>query len=102
MEVIDSNLMNENLNVDFIAKEVGVSKTNLYKKASDYTGYTINELITSIKLKKAAELIIHSNYTFSEITFRLGYSSIRHFRKLFKDQYQMTMQDYKLQHKANA
>jgi len=98
MEVIDKNLMNEKLSVTLIAKEVGISKTVLYRKAPKLTGYTVNELITSVKLKKAAELIIHSSHTFSEITYMLGYSSIRHFRKLFKEKYQMTMQDYKLKY----
>ncbi len=98
MEVINQNLMNEKLSVGLLAKEVGISKTVLYRKTPKLTGYTVNELITSVKLKKAAELIVHSSHTFSEITFMLGYSSIRHFRKLFKEKYQMTMQDYKLKY----
>jgi len=102
MQVIDKNLMNEKLNVNLLTKEIGISKTVLYKKASKLTGYTINELITSVKLKKAAELIVHSNYTFSEITFMLGYNSAKHFRNLFKDKYQMTMQDYKLKYKQTS
>ena len=98
MEVIDQNLMNEKLSVGLLAKEVGISKTVLYRKTPKLTGYTVNQMITSVKLKKAAELIVHSSHTFSEISFMLGYNSIRHFRKLFKEKYQMTMQDYKQKH----
>ena len=98
MEVIDQNLMNEKLSVGLLAKEVGISQAVLFRKAPKLTGYTVNELIISVKLKKAAELIIHSSYTFSEITFMLGYNSVKHFRKLFKEKYQMTMQDYKVKH----
>ena len=99
MVVVEEHLISEKLNVSFLAREVGMSKAVLHRKCSQFTGYTVNELITSVRLKKAAELVLHSEHTFSEITNMLGYSSLRHFRNLFKNKYHMTMKEYKLQHK---
>jgi len=99
MNIIEENLTSEKLNVNFLAKEIGISKTVLYKKCVKLTGYRVNELITSVRLKKAAELIINTKYSFSEITNMLGYNSLRHFRNLFKKKYGMTMSEYRLRHK---
>jgi len=95
MLVIEEKFIQEKLDIKILTKEMGMSKSNLYKKVSQLTGYTVNELITSIKLKKAAELIVKTNYTFSEIINTLGYSDLKHFRGLFKSKYNMTMQEYK-------
>jgi len=99
MLVIEEKFIQEKLDINILTMEMGMSKSNLYKKVSQLTGYTVNELITSIKLKKAAELIVKTNYTFSEIINTLGYSDLKHFRGLFKNKYNMTMQEYK---KKNA
>jgi len=95
MLVIEEKFIQEKLDINILTMEMGMSKSNLYKKVSQLTGYTVNELITSIKLKKAAELIVKTNYTFSEIINTLGYSDLKHFRGLFKSKYNMTMQEYK-------
>jgi len=99
MNVIEENFMEDKLSISLLTQKMGVSKSVLYKKTSQLTGYTVNELITSIRLKNASELIINTEHTFSEITYMVGYNDLKYFRSLFKKKYNMTMREYRKKHK---
>ncbi len=96
---IEQHMTEENFNVAFLAKEIGISKRLLYTKVSKLTGYTVKELITSLKLKKAAELIINTERSFSDIIYSLGYQNLQNFRTLFKKKYEISMREYRKAYK---
>ncbi len=47
-----------------------------------------------IKVKLAVELIEESNYSFSEVAFKLGFSSKSYFTRCFKKVYNSTPKAY--------
>jgi AraC-like DNA-binding protein len=61
-----------------------MSKSILYEKLKSLTGKTINEFISSIRLKKAAELILIGELNLSEISMEVGYLDPNYFSKSFK------------------
>ncbi len=83
-EVAERHLSNPDLNVSLFAQEVGMSKSILYEKLKSLTGKTINDFISSIRLKKAAELILASELNLSEISMEVGYLDPNYFSKSFK------------------
>ena len=83
------------VNTTFLAKELGMSRTPLYRKVKALTGFNINELIRDIRLKKAADLIYRENYSVTEASFAVGFSSIKYFRKIFKEKYGSNPSEYK-------
>jgi DNA-binding response OmpR family regulator/anti-sigma regulatory factor (Ser/Thr protein kinase) len=83
-EVVEIHLSNPDLDVSLFAREVGMSKSILYEKLKSLTGKTINEFISSIRLKKAAELILIGELNLSEISMEVGYLDPNYFSKSFK------------------
>ena len=83
-EVVEIHLSNPDLDVSLFAQEVGMSKSILYEKLKSLTGKTINEFVSSIRLKKAAELILVGELNLSEISMEVGYLDPNYFSKSFK------------------
>ncbi|MFD2966302.1 hybrid sensor histidine kinase/response regulator transcription factor [Sphingobacterium bambusae] len=85
--IIESNLVNQNLTVAFLAAELHMSRVGLYKRILTLTGGTPIEFIRNIRLKMALDLLQHSAKNVSEITYEVGFSSPKQFSKYFKALY---------------
>ena len=66
----------------------------MYRKIKQLTGMTSSEFIRSIKLKKAATLLMESGMTVAEIAYQTGFSSPSYFTKCFKEQFKMSPKEY--------
>ena len=101
-ELIEENISNPSLNVNFISSEIGMSRTSLYSKMSELLNTTVNDYINRIKFDKAAALLT-SNPTLeiSEIALKLGFSSQRYFSSSFKQYYGVTPSEYKKKNLRN-
>lgn len=86
-EYIESNIANSKLNVEEIAKHVGLSKSQLYRKLKSLTDYSPNELIRIIRLKSAKQMLLSGSSTVSDVAYALGFSSPSYFTKCFKEFY---------------
>nr|WP_233188718.1 response regulator [Tenacibaculum sp. SG-28] len=83
-----------NLNVIDLCRELGFSRTSLYRKVKSLTGLSINQLIRSIKMKRAAEMLLNENMNISEVAFSLDFKDLKYFRTAFKKQYGMVPSKY--------
>jgi signal transduction histidine kinase/DNA-binding response OmpR family regulator/ligand-binding sensor domain-containing protein len=83
-EVTEKHLSNPDLDVALFAREVGMSKSILYEKLKSLTGKTINDFISSMRLKRAAEFIMMGEMNLSEISLEVGYQDPNYFSKSFK------------------
>ncbi|QYA26975.1 response regulator [Gramella sp. MT6] len=82
------NIRESNLNVEKLADEFNLSRSQLYRKIKALTGLTANELIRKIRLERANELLReNSEISISEISYKVGFSSPSYFSKCFKDFY---------------
>lgn len=93
--IILKHIREEKTDVNSIALGMGMSRTSLFRKTKAITGKNINEYITMVKLKKAASLIKDENYTISEATFEVGFSTTKYFRQLFKKEFGVVPSEYK-------
>jgi len=87
MKCIEDNMSNSNFTVDHICKELGLSRTQLYRKIKGLVGQTVNEFIRSMRLKRAAQLIKQNEMTIAEVTYRVGFNDLQYFRFCFKKQF---------------
>lgn len=94
IEVINSNLSNTNLGVEFLAGNLSISKSVLNKKLSALTGETPAELIKRIRLIKAAKLIEHNAANISEVALEVGFSNPAYFAECFKKQFGVAPSQY--------
>ncbi len=82
------NIKETNLNVEKLADEFNLSRSQLYRKIKTLTGLTANELIRKIRLERAKELLEESTApSVSEISFNVGFSSPSYFSKCFKSHF---------------
>tara|TARA_B110000003_G_scaffold96909_1_gene99044 strand:- start:13827 stop:18026 length:4200 start_codon:yes stop_codon:yes gene_type:complete len=84
---INENINDEKLNVEHLAGELFLSRSKLYRKIKALTGDTANEFIRKIRLEKAKQLISGSEYTISEVCYKVGFSSPSYFTKCFKNHF---------------
>lgn len=94
MLAINNHLNDNNLTIDLIANEVGLSRVHLYRKMKDLTGQTPHDFIRKVRLKKAAELLADGKMNVSEITYTCGFSSPTSFSALFKKFYGVAPSQY--------
>lgn len=87
VETVEKNIEDENFSVEQLSRELGISRAHLYKKLVALTGKTPAGFIRTLKMKKAAQLIILGQYTISEVAYKVGYNGTRYFSKHFKDEY---------------
>ncbi len=85
---IKTNLKDPNLNVETLASEFNLSRSQLYRKNKLLTGLSVNELIRKIRLQRAKDLIEEQeDMRISEISYNVGFSSPSYFSKCFKEIY---------------
>jgi len=82
MEVL-LHLADSDFSVEKLAKRLGVSRSVLYRRASEGHGTTPAELIRDIRLERAAELLIESEEQVSTIAFSTGFRSVSAFSRAF-------------------
>jgi len=85
--LIDNNISNPNFSVEELSSEVFVSRYTLYKKILAMTGKTPNELVRSMRLKRAAQLLETGHLTISQICHKVGFKSQKYFVRSFKAEY---------------
>lgn len=95
IQIIELNIDNPNFDVNDLVKEIGMSRTVLYKKVQTLTNHSVAGFIKNMRLKKAANLLLNSNYPVSEITYMVGFNDRKHFSKEFKKLYNLSPTIYK-------
>lgn len=86
-EVIEKNISNPDLNIDLLSSELGLSRSNLYRKLKAVTELSPTELIRNKRLEIAAKLLLESSYTISEVAVYAGFNSHAYFTSCFKNFY---------------
>jgi AraC-like DNA-binding protein len=92
--VIDENLSNIDFDVSELSKEVGLSKTALYKKFNAIAHTSIAEFIKRLRLQKAALLLSRNKLNVSNTAWEVGFSNRRYFSREFKKLFGNTPSEY--------
>lgn len=100
IELIRANIDNENLQSLFIEKELGISNSQLYRKIKQIFGFTPGDLIRTIRLKHAAELLRKNVLTVSEVCYQSGFNNRSYFYREFNKMYNATPKNYQLKYKT--
>ena len=87
LQCINTHLGNENLSVETLCKSIGTSERQLQRKLKTITNKSPNQLISSVRLHRARELLLTHEYNISEVAFQIGFSSPSYFAKRFKKEF---------------
>ncbi len=87
LHLIEKNIANPDFSVEELSGEMYVSRGTLYKKILALTGKTPVELIRSVRLKRAAQLLTGGQLTISQISYKVGFKSQKYFVRSFKAEF---------------
>ncbi len=93
-KLIEENFSNPDLNVNFLADKLNISRSGLFAKIKTLADITPNEMIQMVRLKRAAQLLQENKYTVSEIGYMVGFSNPSYFSKCFQKQFGIRPVDF--------
>ncbi len=87
LKLIHGSIGDSNLNVETLAAEVFLSRSQLYRKTKALTGLSVNAFIRKIRLEESRKMLSTGKRNISEICYAVGFSSPSYFSKCFKDHF---------------
>lgn len=94
--IVENHLSNSHFNVENIAKEIGMSRVQLYRKVKALLNCSVNDYIINRRLKKSKHLL-QQDITINEVADQSGFSSPTYFATLFKNKYGISPSAFKKQ-----
>lgn len=85
--IINDHLADSTFTIAQLSKEMGLSRSILYSKFGAVTGYTPNDYIKILRMKKAIEYFNLSKYTINEVALMVGFEEPAYFSTCFKKTY---------------
>ncbi|MET2984300.1 ATP-binding protein [Aureibaculum conchae] len=87
---LDIQLENSDFKLEDLSDCLNMSYSVIYRKCQDITGKSLVEFVRSLRLKKAAVLIVKKGYNISEAAFTVGFKDAKYFTKRFKEEFKTT------------
>jgi len=100
--LVEENIGNSDFNVDNMYKFLGYSRSNLYRKIKELTGYSAKEFVREIRLQNAAQMFREYDINVNEVAYLNGFESTSYFSKCFKNRFKTTPVKYKSEHIEQA
>lgn len=93
--LVENNLDNSSFGIENMVDELYMSQSTLYRKIKSLTGLSLTAFIRSVRLKKAAYLIISSDLNLNQISYEVGFNDYKYFKTSFKKQFDCLPSKYK-------
>jgi AraC-like DNA-binding protein len=87
IEIAHRNLANNDLTIDHICKDIGISRPQLYRKITSLTGRAPNDFLRDLRLEQALTLLKKKTGNVSQVAMEVGYNSPSYFAKCFADKF---------------
>lgn len=88
-DLILANMEDENFGVEELAQKALTSRRTLHNKIKKITDKSASDLIREVRLERAHQLLIAEVGTISEIAYSVGFKSIAHFSRVFKEYFKL-------------
>lgn len=98
-EMIDKNYMADDISLNTVAANVGMSPSYFSSIFSKEAGITFVEYLTEVRIEKAKELLMCSSMKTSEIGFEVGYKDPHYFSYIFKKTQGCSPKEYRARRK---
>ncbi len=85
LEIVRESMGDPELNVDTLASKMGLGRSQFYRKIKALTNYSPVELLRSLRLKHARELLTSTTRSVSEIAYEVGFSTPAYFTRCYRE-----------------
>lgn len=93
LEIVRAEMGDPELNVDTLAARMGLGRSQFYRKIKALTNYSPVELMRSLRLKHARELLTTTSRSVSEIAYEVGFSTPAYFTRCYREAFGETPSD---------
>ena len=100
--VIENHLDDNTLTIEKLAREMAMSHSYLYKRIKLISGQSVNSFIRFLRLRKAAEFLITTNDTVSDVAYKVGFNDVKYFREQFTKLFKMKPTEYVKQYRGKV
>ncbi len=87
IEFIKQNIENSELNIGMICNDLGVGRNKLQKEIREATSLSPVELLRSIRLNEARNLLQSNRFQVSEVAYMVGFNNLSYFSRAFKQEF---------------
>ena len=78
-----------------VAEQCFISSWHLSKLLNQYTGRGFFEIVNTIRIDKAKDLLENKNYKIQDVSERVGFQDVTHFCRIFKSYVGKSPSDYR-------
>lgn len=86
------------LSLEIIAAHFYVNKCYLSRIFKEASGFTVNEYINMIRIRRARELLSNTSMSITEVSESVGYETITYFERVFHQYTQTSPSRYRKQY----
>ena len=86
-EVVEERMSDSKFGVEEMAREIGMSRVQLYRKLTALTSQSAVEYLRSYRLERAADLLRRGAGNIAEIAFQVGFDNPSYFTKTFREHF---------------
>lgn len=101
-KIVMANIADLDFTLEDVIKELGLGRSQFYRKITSITGQNPSNFIRTVRLKYASELLLQNQYSVKEITHMCGFNSSAYFTKTFKELYSVTPTQFVNTHIQNS
>lgn len=94
IKIINENIDDPELNVEFLANGVGMSRVHMHRKLKELTNQSARDFIKTIRMNHAAELLSGKKLSVSDVAYALGFNNLSYFSNTFREFYGMSPTEY--------
>ena len=94
MNYMNEHLADQDLNVEKLTTDVGISRAQLHRKLKEIAGVSAGEFIRNLRLEQAARLIEEGQINITQVAYSVGFNNQTHFSTVFKKHYGMSPSEY--------
>ncbi len=94
-QVLEVHLDDDKFDTYKLAKLLHISRAQLYRKLQALTGQSASQLIRSIRMNRARDLIVKTNLNMAQIAYQVGFADPSNFSKTFVREFGITPTNYR-------
>lgn len=98
MSLVESNLTEPDFSAQWLIREMGMSRSVLFRRIKSTTGQSVVEFINAVRMKRAAQLLSTGQLRVSEVCELVGLEDIKYFRKAFQQLHGVSPSEYAKHH----
>ncbi|MFT4094177.1 MAG: two-component regulator propeller domain-containing protein [Niabella sp.] len=94
IDQVEQLLGDSTFNVRKLCQSMAMSQSTLYKRIKDMTGASIVDFVRSVRIKKAAQLLLPGKTKINEVAAEVGISDLKYFREQFRKHFGQSPSEY--------